>query len=51
MISTILLYFAVVFAFIAALFIDVVNRPPLTINFGWLAIAFWILSVILTGVR
>lgn len=51
MISTILLYFAVVFAFIAALFIDVVSRPPLNVHFGWLAVAFWILSVILAGVH
>lgn len=51
MISTILLYFAVVFAFIAALFIESVSRPNFTVHFGWLAIAFWILSVILAGVH
>ena len=51
MVSTILLYFAFVFAIIAALFVDVVDRPPIRINFGWLALAFWILSVILAGVR
>ena len=51
MVSTILLYFAFVFAAIAALFIDAVDRPPIRINFGWLAIAFWILSVILGGIR
>jgi hypothetical protein len=51
MISTILLYFAVVFAFIAALFVDVIARPPFNINFGWLAIAFWILSIVLGGIK
>ena len=51
MISTILLYFAVVFAFIAALFLDKLERPNFSVHFGWLAIAFWILSVILAGVR
>jgi hypothetical protein len=51
MVSTILLYFAVVFAFIAALFVVQMERPPLSVNFGWLAIAFWILSVILGGIR
>ena len=51
MISTILLYFAVVFAFIAALFAETINRPPFNVHFGWLSIAFWILSVILAGIR
>jgi len=51
MISTILLYFAVVFAFIAALFIQQVDRAGFTVHFGWLAIAFWILSIILGGMR
>ena len=51
MLSTILLYFAVVFAFIAALFVDTVDRPPIRVHFGWLALAFWILSVILQGVH
>ena len=51
MVSQILLYFAVVFAFIAALFIDRLDRPPISISFGWLAIAFWILSIILGGIK
>lgn len=51
MVSTILLYFAVVFAFIAAVFVAEVARPNFTVNFGWLAIAFWILSVILGGMK
>ena len=47
MIATILLYFAVVFAFIAALFIARVDRPPVSIHFGWLAIAFYLLALVL----
>lgn len=49
MLSTILLVFAFVFAVIAAVFVTQVNRPPLAVHFGWLAIAFWILSVLLGG--
>lgn len=49
MISQILLVFAFVFAIIAAVFVTTVNRPPLAIHFGWLAVAFWILSVLLGG--
>jgi hypothetical protein len=49
MLSTILLVFAFVFAAIAALFIDTVNRPPIVIHFGWLSISFWILSILLGG--
>jgi hypothetical protein len=45
----ILLYFAFVFAAIAAIFITTVARPPVTIHFGWLAVAFWLLSIILGG--
>jgi len=48
-VSFILLVFAFVFAIIAAIFVEMVNRPPLAIHFGWLAIAFWILSEILNG--
>ncbi len=51
MIGQILLYFAVVFAFIAAVFVAEVARPNFTVNFGWLAIAFWILSIILGGFK
>jgi hypothetical protein len=49
MLGTILLVFAFCFAVIAALFIAEVNRPPLAIHFGWLAIAFWLLSILLGG--
>lgn len=47
MISQILLVFAFVFAVIAALFVTTVNRPPIAIHFGWLAIATWVLSILL----
>jgi lipopolysaccharide export LptBFGC system permease protein LptF len=47
MIGLILLVFAFVFAVIAAIFITVVNRPPVNIHFGWLAVAFYILSILL----
>ena len=47
MLGQILLVFAFVFAVIAALFVAEVNRPPLTIHFGWLAVAFWVLAVLL----
>ncbi len=47
MIGTILLVFAFVFACIAAFFMVSVGR----VHFGWLAIAFWILSVLLGGVH
>lgn len=49
MLATILLVFAFVFAVIAALFTTVMNRPPINVHFGWLAIAFWILSLLLGG--
>lgn len=49
MVGTILLVFAFVFAAIAALFIQSVERSPLSIHFGWLAIAFWLLSILLGG--
>ena len=47
MAGQIVMVFAFVFAIIAALFVAEVNRPPISIHFGWLAIAFWILSVLL----
>ena len=47
MVSQILLVFAFVFAVIAALFVTTVARAPLAIHFGWLAVAFWILSILL----
>jgi hypothetical protein len=46
MIPNILLIIAFVFAVIAALFIDTISRPPLAIHFGWLAVAFWLASVL-----
>ena len=49
MIAQILLVFAFVFAAIAALFVTTVQRPPIAIHFGWLAVAFWILAVLLGG--
>ena len=49
MIGQILLVFAFVFAVIAALFVTAVSRPPISLHFGWLAIAFWILSILLGG--
>lgn len=51
MIGQILLVFAFVFSVIAALFVSSVARPPITIHFGWLAVAFWILSFLLGGIR
>jgi len=49
MIGQILLVFAFVFATIAALFITEVSRPPIAVHFGWLALAFMILSHLLGG--
>ena len=51
MISNILLVFAFVFAAIAALFLESVARGAITVHFGWLALAFWILSVLLGGLH
>ena len=47
MIGQILVVFAFVFAVIAALFSAAIARPPFNVHFGWLAVAFWILSVLL----
>jgi len=44
MIGTILLVFAFVFAVIATLGVAIPR-----IHFGWLAISFWILSILLGG--
>lgn len=49
MLAQILMVFAFVFAVIAALFVTTVSRPPISIHFGWLAFAFWILSILLGG--
>ena len=46
MIGTILLVFAFVFALIAAVFLESVNRASITIHFGWLALAFYIASIL-----
>ena len=47
MLGQILLVFAFVFAIIAALFVTSVARGNLSVHFGWLAVAFWILSILL----
>jgi hypothetical protein len=56
MLSQILLVFAFVFAVIAALFVQsypfaqpAPARFPWGVHFGWLAVAFWILSILLGG--
>jgi hypothetical protein len=49
MLGQILLVFAFVFAVIAAVFVTTVSRPPIALHFGWLAVAFWILSILLGG--
>jgi len=49
MIGQILLCFAFVFAIIAALFVTEISRSPFSIHFGWLALAFYILSLLLGG--
>jgi hypothetical protein len=49
MIAQILMVFAFVFAVIAAVFITTVSRPPVSLHFGWLAISFWILALLLGG--
>jgi hypothetical protein len=46
MVSNILLVFAVVFAIIAALFVERMDRTPMSVHFGWLAIACWIASIL-----
>ena len=46
-VGTILLYFAIVFALIAALVFQEANRGAFTVHFGWLALAFWLLSLVL----
>jgi hypothetical protein len=47
MVAQTLLVFAFVFAVIAALFITEVSRPPLAVNFGWLAVALYFLALVL----
>lgn len=49
MLGEILLVFGFVFAAVAAFFVTSLARGAVTIHFGWLAIAFWILSVLLGG--
>ena len=46
MLATILLVFAFVLAAIAAVFIESVNRASITIHFGWLALAFYLASIL-----
>jgi hypothetical protein len=50
MIGLILEVFAFVFAIIAALFVVSFARPPLAVHFGWLAIAFYLLALLLGGI-
>jgi len=49
MIGTILLVFAFVCAVIAAVFLESINRASITVHFGWLALAFYIASLIFGG--
>jgi len=49
MVGQILIVFAFVFAMIAALFTVDFSRPPISVHFGWLAVAFWILAHVLGG--
>lgn len=49
MLAQILMVFAFVFAVIAALFTEVLPAPPIRIHFGWLAFAFYLLSLLLGG--
>jgi len=49
MISQILLVFAFVFAVIAALFVTSTAHPPFAVHFGWLAVAFYLISILLGG--
>lgn len=44
--SIILIYFAVVFAFIAVFVSPLTLQPNLRVHFGWLAIAFYLLSLV-----
>ena len=44
-----LIVFAFVFAVIAALFTSSVARGALTVHFGWLAVALYLLSLLLGG--
>ena len=47
MVGIILLVFAFCFAVIAALFLTSTSRGALTIHFGWLAVAFYLLALLL----
>jgi hypothetical protein len=49
MIGQILLVFALVCAVIAAVFMESVNRVSITIHFGWLALAFYVASLLFGG--
>jgi len=49
MLGQILMVFAFVFAVIAALFTETIARPPINLHFGWLALAFYLLSILLGG--
>lgn len=47
MLGMILMMFAFVFAVIAALFVERVSRGLVAVHFGWLAVAFWLLSILI----
>jgi len=49
MVGQILLCFAFVFAVIAALFVTSAAHPPFSVHFGWLAVAFYFISILLGG--
>lgn len=49
MVGQILEVFAFVFAIIAALFVTTLARSPFNVHFGWLAVAFYILALLLGG--
>ena len=49
MVAQILLVFAFVFGVIAALFVEALPAPPIRVHFGWLALTFYVLSVLLSG--
>jgi hypothetical protein len=49
MVSQILMVLALVFATVAALFAETMPTPPIRLHFGWLAVAFWLLSLLLGG--
>jgi hypothetical protein len=47
MTGQIIMVFAFVFAVIAAIFTTAVQRPPISVHFGWLAVALYLLALLL----